>query len=274
MLESIYLIVAILGSGLAGIIDLKTTDIPDWISFGMIGLGLMLHGVESILLGSVDPLVSSIIAVLFFGLFGVIMYFTGMWGGGDGALLVGIGALLPVYSGYVGWLPFTVTYLINVLIIGAFYSLAYMVILGFRCEKIRTVFCKKIYKEYIAIGGTVMAVIFLGYSISIKLNFLLTAVGMLVLLLPLIYSFTLLVEKNFYRQISSRELREGDMIGEDIPRLKIFKLEIRGLTKEQIKKIQKIKNNVIIREGIRYGPVFLLALLFTLIFGLPSFYYL
>lgn len=76
-----------------------------------------------------------------------------------------------------------------------------------------------------------------------------------------------LLTKGYYRKIPVSKLKTDDMIGEDIPRLKIYKRFIRGLTKEEVKKIKKIRKYVVIKEGIRYGIVFPLTLLFTLLFG-------
>ena len=57
------------------------------------------------------------------------------------------------------------------------------------------------------------------------------------------------------------------MLGEDIPRLRLYKKYIKGLTAEQIKRIKRVKRYVTIREGIRYGIVFPLSLVFTLFLG-------
>ena len=80
-------------------------------------------------------------------------------------------------------------------------------------------------------------------------------------------NFLKIFKSGFYKKIPVSKLKVDDMIGEDIPRLKIYKKFLRGLSKEEVKKIKKIKKYVIIREGIRYGIVFPLALLFTLFFG-------
>jgi len=270
MFELVYIVLALVGSGACGWNDLKTTDIPDSITVGMVLAGLGLHGLESFLAGTVDPFLSSLFTVIFFGVFGVVMYYMGMWGGGDGLLLAGIGALVPVYSGYTSWLPFSVAYLFNVLLIGLVYSLAYMIIFGVRNRNVRKMFFKRMENDYVSIGSLVVAVIFLGYAVSVSLNIFLIGAGLFLLLLPVIYSLSKIVEKNFYRRIDSKELKEGDMIGEDIPRLRIKKLEIKGLTKKEVKQIQRLKKTILIRTGIRYGPVFLLALVFTLLFGFPA----
>jgi hypothetical protein len=63
------------------------------------------------------------------------------------------------------------------------------------------------------------------------------------------------------------KLKFDDMLGEDIPRLRLYKKHLKGLTKDQVSKIKKMKKYVLIKEGVRYGIVFPLALLFTLFFG-------
>ncbi len=71
----------------------------------------------------------------------------------------------------------------------------------------------------------------------------------------------------FYRRIPTSKLIVDDVLGEDIPRLKLYQKKIRGLKLEEIKKIKKIKRYVIVKEGIRSGLVFPIALAITLYFG-------
>jgi hypothetical protein len=68
-------------------------------------------------------------------------------------------------------------------------------------------------------------------------------------------------------RIPTSKLKVDDMIGEDIPKLGIYKRFIRGLKKEEVKKIKRMKKYVTIREGIRYGMVFPITLILTLFFG-------
>ncbi|MBU4246640.1 MAG: hypothetical protein KKE71_06350 [Nanoarchaeota archaeon] len=69
----------------------------------------------------------------------------------------------------------------------------------------------------------------------------------------------------FKRKVKTSDLREGDVLSEDVAGLS-SKLYI-GLTAEQIEKVRKEKKEVWIKEGIRYGPTFFLALIATWLFG-------
>ena len=86
MFELWYIVIALVGSTFCGLWDLKTSDIPDNVCWLMIALGIGLHGLESYLIGSSLPIINSFIAGTAFLLFGLFMYYTGQWGGGDGGL--------------------------------------------------------------------------------------------------------------------------------------------------------------------------------------------
>jgi len=211
MFETWYIVIALAGSLFCGLWDLKTSDIPDSICSLMISLGIGLHGLESYLIGSSAPIISSFTVGGLFLVFGIIMYYTGQWGGGDGELLTAIGFLLPTAS-VPTFFSFPMTFFINMIFVGAIYSVIYFLVL------IKQPGVKR-----------------KGFDV--------------------------------YRKISTKKLKKGDVIGEDIPRLKLYKRKIRGLTEQEVSKIRRIKKYTIVREGIRYGLVFPIALAITLYFG-------
>src|SRR4030042_2438436 len=134
MLEWLLIIIAFAGTLAAGIIDLKTTEIPDQIPYAMMGLGILLHLAESYLSWSYIPILYSMIAGLGFLIFGFFMYYTGQWGGGDAKLLSGVGFLLPILPTHFGaslFFPFALSYFFNVFFIGAIYMILYAGVLAF-----------------------------------------------------------------------------------------------------------------------------------------------
>ena len=116
-----------------------------------------------------------------------------------------------------------------------------------------------------------MLLIIVGLGLSSLLFFYfyprIVAIPIIIIILYILYRLAKIVDASFFRKISSKDLKVGDMIGEDIPRLKIGKKLIRGLTAAEVKRIQKMKKTVLIREGIRFGPVFPIALLLTVLYG-------
>jgi Flp pilus assembly protein protease CpaA len=222
MFELLLVAIALIGSFAAGIYDLKTTNIPDKVCIAMIILGIIIHALNGFLTNDFTILLNSLFFAGIFLIIGLVMYYAGWWGGGDGELLIAVGILLPTLFFVKTQFPFAISFFINTWFIGAIYSVIYVIILAYKDKGI-------------------------GKSFFDRIGILLT--------------------KGYYRKISVRKLKPDDMIGENIPRLKIYKRFIRGLTKKEVIKIKKIRKYVIIKEGIRYGIVFPLTLLFTLLFG-------
>jgi len=265
MFELERLAIAFIGSVIAALWDLKTTDIPDVLVAGMVIVALAFGAGEGISTGDYTALTLSVGTGLIFLAIGLIMYFSGQWGGGDGGLLVGIGMLMSYLNQ--DYISFPVAYLSNIVITGVLYSVLYASFLVFRNKTL----LKELKSE---LKGMLTPLGFLAAALLISISFFfsayyarIAAVPIVMLVLLVFYRFAKTIDKSFFRKISSRDLKVGDMIGEDIPRLKIGKKLIRGLTAAEVKRIQKMKKTVLIREGIRFGPVFPIALLLTVLYG-------
>ena len=63
------------------------------------------------------------------------------------------------------------------------------------------------------------------------------------------------------------ELKEGDVLAEKIASLGLSGKLFRGLEKNEIKKIQKARREVWIKEGIRYVPVFFITIVAMILYG-------
>jgi len=100
--------------------DLKNRWVPDFVNFSLIAIGLGGHAILSVLNQSIWPLAYSIGGAIAFYAIGGIMYYTGIWGGGDAKLLIGVGALLPNHpiAAVAPW-PFLATLLFNILLFGS-----------------------------------------------------------------------------------------------------------------------------------------------------------
>lgn len=273
----IYIALALGGSTVCGLYDLKTTNMLDKLAIAMIILGFGLHGLESLLVGSIMPIILSISASGAFFAFGFFMYKAGYWGGGDGEILIAIGALLP-YAPFQSALSplslfFSLDFFMNSFIIGGVYSIIYALAVGVSNRKVIFAFSKKMKAEakgtlaLVAITFFALASVFYILPASDFVSFPFIMSALLFSMLAL-FKFAKVVEDvGFYRKIPVSKLKVDDMIGEDIPKLKIYKKIIRGLTPKEIAMIRKAKKFVLVREGVRYSIVFALALAFTLLFG-------
>jgi len=273
ILEIVLLLVAFIGSALAGIIDLKTTEIPDKIPYVMMGIGILGNVVKSYLIWSYTPIALSFLVGLLFLGFGFLLYYTGQWGGGDAKILSAIGFLLPQFSSVKTFFPFPVSFFFNVFFIGAFYMISYIVVMALMNKKIISSFISDIKarcKELVFLNiGIIIFLIILGFF-TIKHLQIITLHEMFIFGLVVIamtfgmftlWRFEKTVEEiGFKKRIKVSELKEGDVLDDS----KIWD----GLTKKQVKKLQKSeKKYVVIKEGVRFAPTFPIALLITVLFG-------
>ncbi|GEM_PF-575878 len=345
MFPYITVAVAMGGSILAGIFDLKTTEIPDKISLGMVATGLLINLLWSIVAWNPTYIFRSAAVGSVFFTFGLIMYLGGQWGGGDTKVLAGIGTLvpsLPAFSTANLLFPFSVALLINTFIVGAVYMMLYAVVFSFTKKEIFDDFGKRTVSSWkkTTIVSLIPLAPALFYYINVGLN---STFFYILALVPVFASIFILMkflksveETGFEKEIDAKKLQEGDMLAEeleevdtshdpteelwDLSRFLLFfailpvsmylfnsahglyffmslpapalglvlgmiyllyrssigimssifqksSTRIRGLEKDEVKKIQKTRDKVKIREGVRFVPVFPAALLTTVYYG-------
>jgi hypothetical protein len=167
---------------------------------------------------------------------------------------VAIGVLVPTLSFAHTFFPFALSFFINSFFIGAVYSIAYSAILAIRSPGMCKGFVKSMSSPYIIflVSRPDSHVAYIaGCLHKDALAAVLLSFTMIVL-----WKFAKSMDNGFYKRIPTSKLRVDDMIGEDIPKLRIYKRLIKGLTKEQVVKIRKMKRYVMVKEGVRYGLVF------------------
>jgi prepilin signal peptidase PulO-like enzyme (type II secretory pathway) len=275
MLEMVSTVIAFIGSTVAGLWDLKTTEIPDWIPHSMIILGLLIAGIESFINWDYWYILNSVIVGVCLLGFGFLMYYFGQWGGGDAKILSAVGFLIPTapFPSYLMF-PFPVSFLFNVFFIGAGYMLLYALVFALMRRTIVSKFLKdmKGSQRVLSIGSIVLFVSFLSLNWFFSVNFsnefnLFSIISNSILLLAVtislfvIYKFSKTVEDfGFKMKIPVKKLKVGDVLLNS----KVFE----GITEKELKKIRKSGERYVwVKEGVRFGLAFPLALLFTLFFG-------
>ncbi len=275
--DLILLAVAFVGSAVASVFDLKTTEVPDWIFYAMFGIGLPIVIVNSYISSSISPLIMSSAAGLGLLAFGYMMYKGGQWGGADAILLGIMGFLVPqIPSGLNANLlfPFPVSYLFNLFIIGTAYMIIYSACIAFKNDKFKTIFVKemKASSKLLATFSILLFAIFLSATYYLQGFFsssqnLVGAISssipplFLTISIFFIYKFAMSVEKNiFTRRVSVSKLKIGDVL--------MKKREIIGIDRKELVKIRKSGEKYVwIKEGISFVPAFTLSLLFTIFAG-------
>lgn len=276
MIGIFLFLTALIGSALASFFDLRTTEIPDEIPYAMMGIGILVHLIQAILVWNSWPFINSLIFGLGFLGFGFLLYFLGQWGGGDAKILSGIGFLLPRTPQEMTvklYFPFPLSFLFNLFFIGAFYMILYALVMSFIDRKIWLGFLKGLKADAKILVALNFILFFLSMSLGIVsmkyynlLNFEEVMSFSLLLLsmslgLSLLWKFVKAVEEiGFKKRIPISKLKVGD-----VP---VYYKIWEGITEKELRRIkQSGKKYIWIKEGVRFAPAFPLALLFTFFLG-------
>jgi hypothetical protein len=267
----ILLGISVVGFGLAGYWDLRTTEFPDWLPYAMIALALGTRGAFSLFTGDFSLITGSVLFGTGFLAFGLALYWMRQWGDGDAWLLGATGFLWPDSGSIVvpTLFPFSAAILFNFFFIAFFYLLVYSVGLGVRSPDVSKKFLKELRDARMEIArlvgiftlACIALIAVISWQYSIPLAGLIYIMGFPLLLLSVIVftRYGRFVESNLFRKkISAREIRVGDVLIED---------RWRGLTEQEARKIRRKGGEVWIKEGVRFAPVFLINVLVTLMWG-------
>ena len=276
--DYILLAVGLIWLTFATIYDFKTKEVPDWLSYSLILIGLSLRLTHYLLFNDFNFLIIGLISLAVFAVIGTSFYYLRQWGGGDAKLLMGLGITLASYPSFLLnvfspdlKIPFMLTLLINILFFGAVYGVIYIIIIALiKRKEIRNAKISSYYNKKILIAGIILiALSFLIESKFAKLAVLIAVV--LVLLVQNLFILVKFVEKVYMqRVIPIGKLTEGDWIVNDIRAhgKLIYSKKSPGITKEQISIIKKTSiKSVLVRYGIEFVPAILIGVIISLVFG-------
>jgi len=249
--ELVRFAVVLAAVGYCGYKDLKTSDVPaEPIIIGAI-LGLVLYWADGF-----SNIQAAFTNLLIFSGIGALFYFTGSWGAGDSAVLALSGFLFPKDP---------LLTIFTVFSIGLAYSTLYILIYSWKNGKLGRIkgVCRGFPLLSLPIAPAAALIVFFLSPASLFFSAILSAAVFFVLLMPILYVLFKESETLFRKRIHTKQLKEGDMLAE--PVAGVGSNLVRGLTKIEIRRIRKIKKFVLIKDGIRYTPVFFISLLALLL---------
>jgi len=274
-----FILFAITLTGLivATITDLKTREVPDWLSYGLILTGISLNLLLSIIYQNFSFILNSMAGFVAFLVIGLMMFYTGQWGGGDSKVLMGLGALIGMDIRFSNT-PFLLNFFINIILIGSLYGLLWSLILVLRkwkpfSKEFKKNYFKIKYKNYLLIISLIILIV--GLQMKSIFSIIIIALPLLTISIFYLWVCVKAIEKVcMTKSITPDKLTEGDWIVKDIKHkgkyicgpkdLGIEKKQIRILVK--LYKQKKIKK-ILIKEGIPFVPSFLIAYILTLFYG-------
>lgn len=265
----------------ASLCDLKSGEIPDTLSMGFTAAVLLISVGYSLERGSFSHVSETLMIGLIYFLVGYVIFKLGQWGGGDVKLLAGIGCALGLLNSLnVGWpnsdfFHYTLTYYVNIASVATPYVLIYALFLGFKNPESFSRFKDNLKRKRTMLA---LSLSFIPFMLTVMMEFGLFA--LFYLTIPALYLLSVYLKAvevvALQKNIPTLDLKEGDVLAHDlvVGDEKIFnKHNIEGLSREQVDRIKefakngKIPDEVRIKWGVKFVPIFLFAFMITLWVG-------
>ncbi len=277
-MELLLFLMAFIALSIGSYTDFKKREVPDWVSYSLIFIGLGIRLLYSAATFDWMFFVYGVIGCIVFIGMALLMFYSGQWGGGDAKILAGIGAVIGLKFSTDSLL---ISFVINLLFVGAAYGLVFSVFVAARHHRN---FLKKL--NYLLSDKKIILkqkIVFIVAALMLASLFFFSGRQSALILLPplaivLVFYLWLFVksveDSSFYKFVEPNKLTEGDWIVRDVkvkgkyicgPKdLGIEKHQIRKLV--ELRKKNKVKK-ILIKEGIPFVPTFLITFVLTMLFG-------
>ncbi|MCL5009939.1 MAG: A24 family peptidase [Candidatus Parvarchaeota archaeon] len=258
------LVIALMGA--ASYTDIRTREVPDFISYILIAGGFFMSIIISIDTYSISNLEFMPLAVLVLFGFAYLMYVLGQWGGGDVKLMLGLSMVFTSVNLYSNFS--FIALFINMMIFGGLYGIVGTVVYGLIKIKRLIKFVKLYDIALVAVG--VAAIIGVLLLVPPPFSFLFAFSVFLLVSMRYIY---VVANNLMFIDVHVNKLTEGDWLADDVKDESgkvVVKHKPTGLEKEDIKKLKEhgIKT-VLVKIGLPFVPGLLIGVLITLVFGNP-----
>jgi hypothetical protein len=284
--------------------DIRKREVANWLNFSLIIIGLGIRAITSIIANEKGYFINALLFLLIFFVLANILYYGRIFAGGDAKLLIALGVIFATTPSFLQHIQtlfplqnekyqllqsmiipfeahFLITFLVNVLFLGSLYGIIYSIVLSILNRKVflkefRKAIRKKTFLKLIYLFP---AFLFLMIAIMDKERVLLVLAVSLAAL-PYLFIFVKSVENScMLRSLKPAELTEGDWLAKPLKlnakgkKKMIIKPNWQGLSKKEINLIKKAKiKEVVIKQGIPFVPVFLIALIVSLFTNLLLFF--
>ena len=269
---------------LGSIFDLKTTEVPDSVSVVGVAGGILLHFLASLnsgfSLGTLlnfglilqdpvlwlqalgEPLLWSLGVGLIFSIYGWGVYFLGMWGGADAFAMSVLGFAAPYSIAGPGFVH-GVNLFLNIMVAGFAYTILFALYKAVKRPEVWKNTWEQLKQDEKRVSLEILAAGLLGFVGEYTGSFNGVFYFGFFVLLIFLYRFLKNIQDDFMsREVAVEDLEGGEVLAAD----EELGGKIVGITREQIESLEE--DTVEIREGIRFVPVFPVALLLTDAFGI------
>lgn len=282
MIDFILLSIVFIALVIGSYTDIKTREVPDWVNYSLIIIGLGLRFLYSVITDDWNIILYGLYGFGLFLALAYLMFYSGQWGGGDSKLLMGMGALIglkPQLSPF----PLLITFFINLFLVGAVYGLVWSIALAIKHKEKFAEEAKRINsdKRIRRIRSVIRALIILVILIilfliqDLYLKWLSIALVAIAYIAFYLWMFTKVIENScMLKLIEPSKLTEGDWIARDYfhDGKRICGPDDLGIEKKQIKLLISLRkkkkiDQILVKEGLPFVPSFLIAYILSLWLG-------
>lgn len=271
MFEVIFLIVlGLVWIIFASVQDLKQREVANWLNFSLIVFALGFRFFWSLFeKGNLNFFYQGLIGLGIFFVLGNTLYYSRMFAGGDAKLMIALGTVLAFSESFYVNLKIFIWFLLIFLFVGAFYGFVWsFALMAGNFKSFKKEFSKRLNQK----RKLVYFVMFVGILIMVLslIEILFFYFGVLIFILPYFYLYAKSVDEScMIKKIKPTNLTEGDWLYKDVKiGKKLIKAKWDGLDKKEIGLLRKKREEVLIRQGIAFVPVFLISFLVLVYVGL------
>jgi Flp pilus assembly protein protease CpaA len=277
-LNYVGLIIGLVALVIASLFDIRTREVPDWLNYSLVAFAVGSSLILSIYRGYVHIIINSLLGLAFGLAIGLLMFYTGQWGGGDSKLIIGLSALIGFsFSEFSQNIPFFIIFLINILLVGAIYGLGFSLVKALlNYKSFKQAVEQKLRSRQVLVIRIILLVLGIGAFVFLLLtksveSAMIFGLALSLFLFFYLWVFVATVEQTcMIKKIKLSQLTEGDwVVGEVVKNKKtILKPTRIGVTLKQMALLKKNRiREVTIKVGVPFVPSFLIAYVLTFALG-------
>lgn len=272
--DYILVFIALIWIVAACLTDIKKREVANWLSFSLMAIALATRALAAVLAPQPSYFLYGLAGLAAFLILGNILYYTRIFAGGDAKLLIALGAVFATTPSFIHFanthIPFLLVFFLNILLFGSAYGIFYSAALAVKNKKAFVAEYKKLNKETRKLRVLFLVFVSLLFVVLLlaKLHSTLFLL-VIILIFPYLYTFVKAVENScMIKLLSPEQLTEGDWLAEPVRiRKTVIKPKTEGLSIQDIMLIKKAKKKVLVKQGMPFIPVFLIAAIASLLFG-------
>jgi Flp pilus assembly protein protease CpaA len=266
MITIVLHVVSITVLVLASLFDIRTREVPDFISYSYIAAAFAVRVFASVLFLDMMYIYEGLLGFGLGYVLAIALYYAGQWGGGDAKILMGVGTALGIPLVWV--IPHFALFFVLMLLFGAIFGMGYTAYLFFkhymRCKEfiVKTFSGLKYYYAVlwvVCVGAIPVAYFFSEVMLSVTVVF-----AVMLLLIAHLWLVIKSVETcALVKEVFPEVLTEGDWIAEDVKvNGKVeYSSKSLGIEKKDIRRLvdlaKKHKFTVKVKDGMAFLPSFL-----------------